>query len=209
MEEIAVSRNGKYRLLIEPDYDAQCPRGDWSMVTGFAKMPNRGNWRLNDVPEVHESEIPVLDAYDRLGEDLAVRWAKVFHGVVLEWDSEHGGYWFCDPDEFRANWPDLKSGTPEHLASQGRVIEWERAAYRQWADGDVYGVVLEEILECAPIERDEDGSARLVDPLTDADIERTSRIVEAIWGNYFSDGYGPMQVALENFPSEIMDAFDR
>lgn len=201
------------RLVVEQDADAQCPRGDMHMLTGFVEIPGRGDSRRNSVPEVHEETFGLANAYFRFDdysvyvpdandgrggtrypflqreEEITARWAKIFHGQHIEYDSEHGGFWFVQldgTDMFTENWPDLVLGTPEHLAKQAEIIEQEREVYRQWADGEVYGVILER----------QHGYTRDDDPsigFNSWDEE------ESLSGCYLDDEYTAQQVALEHF----------
>lgn len=187
------------RIRVEYDETPTCPRGDWHMLTGFVKIRGRGDSRKMDVPAVWDEPIPIADAQSRIErEDDVVRWARIFHGLHVEYDSEHGGYWFVagadyssystpepDPDLFRANWPDLKPGSADHLAKQAEVIESERATYQQWADGEVYGVIFERAVEWKTL----DGSAMMT----------TWEEVDSVWGCYLDDEYTAEQVARENF----------
>ena len=105
------------RLRIEHDPDAECPRGDWHMLTGFVKIQGRGDSRLMDVPAVHDEPIPIEEAHDRLAfwrtdndEDAVERWARIFHDLHIEYDDEHGGYYdhvppppACIPDDVPPN----------------------------------------------------------------------------------------------------------
>lgn len=215
------------RLVVEQDTDAQCPRGDDHMLTGFVEIPGRGDSRRNSVPEVHEETFGLANAYFRFDdyavyvpdandgrggfrypflqreEEITARWAKIFHGQHIEYDSEHGGFWFVQldgADMFTENWPDLVLGTPEHLAKQAEIIEQEREVYRQWADGEVYGVLLQRRATFARVERNElNETWDLVNPLTEDDITRNWLDEDSLWGCYLDDEYTAQQVALDNF----------
>lgn len=227
------------RLRVVADQDADCPRGDWHMLTGFVKLGDKGDWLLVDVPAVYDDPIGIEAAYDRFDEarydyvgpgkgdrggpyrlrafneyDLTARWARIFHGLHIEYDAEHGGYWFVAGADaatyatpvtysralFRDNWPDLQPGSPESLAKQAEVIEGERETYRQWADGEVYGVILERATAMAPVVRNEmAGVWDLRTPLTDDEIELSWDEAESIWGVYLDHDYTPQVVALECF----------
>lgn len=195
------------RLLVETDTDVQCPRGDDHMLTGFAKIDGRGDSRRTDVPAVHENAVrdQIVQAHEHFSaedwmtrdyragafptEDAVVRWARIWCGLVVEYDREHGGYWFValdGPDLFAENFPDLVPGSPEHLAMQAEVIEQEREIYRQWAEGEVYGVILERRYDYV---RPDDTSIAI----------QQWEDQEALWGCYLTDEYTAQRVALENF----------
>lgn len=206
------------RLRVEPDDSPQCPRGDWHMLTGFVKIADRGDSRLMDVPAVHDAPIDIVDAYQRYQElpgwdwiERTERWARAFHGLVVEYDHEHGGFWFVagadaattqtEVDDysralFYDNWPELVPGSAEHLAKQAEVIEQEQETYRQWADGEVYGVILERSSLWAKLSADGStilqGEGTVMETWEQADDG-------AIWGCYLDDEYTAQAVALEHF----------
>jgi hypothetical protein len=148
-----------HRITVEQDAESASinPREDWDQATGFVKVPDRGDSRLTDVPAVHEPEIPVLDAYYRFhgrgavyytdvlyrrrqrAEELTVRWAKIFHGTVLDYDHEHGGFWFV---------AGAIANSPE---TQAEVIKSEQKVYADWASGEVYVATLERAVEWARV----------------------------------------------------------
>jgi hypothetical protein len=197
------------RLVVEPDTDAECPRGDWHMLTGFVKINGRGDSRLADVPAVHPDPIGIVAHHDDFvwdkgfSENVVERYARIFHNLHIEYDAEHGGYWFvAGADAFTAatpvnkssralfyeNWPSLKIGTSEHLTKQAEVIEQERETYRQWAEGEVYGVILER--RRTFVKQYADG-----DEVEGEEWEQA----DALWGCYLDDEYTPFDVASEHF----------
>jgi hypothetical protein len=128
------------------------------------------------------------------------RWARAFHGLRIVFDAEHGGYWFvAGADEatrqtpinaasralFYDNWPELVPGTPEHIDKQLEVIAQEQETSRQWAEGEVYGVILDRLVEW-------------VRPDTGASREEWDE-VESIWGCYLDKDYTAEVVAGEYF----------
>lgn len=194
------------RIRVEYSDSPTCPRGDWHMLTGFVKIPGTGDRRIMDVPAVHDDPIEIERAdysivRNAAGDTETVeRWARIFHGLHVEYDSEHGGYWFVDPHEFADNWPDLKLGTPEHLAQQSEVIKGERETYRQWAEGEVYGVILERAKTMAPVQWNAaDEVWELINGLTDDDLATEWDEEESVWDNYLDDGYTAVHVAFEHF----------
>jgi hypothetical protein len=144
------------RLVIEQDEDAGNPRKEWDMATGFVKIGGRGDSRRADVEPVHGDPVRIAEAHDRMGnfftrsrydgyEPIVERWARVFHGMHLEYDSEHGGYWFVSPDQVREN---VALGADwDKLERQAEIIASDRETYRQWADGEVYTVAYEKLAE--------------------------------------------------------------
>ncbi len=193
------------RLVVAYDEDAQCPRGDWHMLTGFYKIQGRGDSRRIDVPALYDFPGDINRAHDeletprqtRLHNSVVERWARIFYGQVVEYDSQHGGYWFVqlDGDEgFAANWPGLELGTAEHLAQQAEVIQQERATYETWASGEVYGVILQKAVDL--YELDDMGIA------TDREALRVWDDIDSLWGCYLDDTYTARDVAAEHFGIE-------
>lgn len=194
------------RLRVVVDTDADCPRGNWHMLTGFVKIPGRGDSRRGLVPAVHEPRADIEGAHGRieimwntrLANSAVERWARIFHGLHLEYDNEHGGYWFValdGPDLFADNWPDLVVGTPEHLAKQAEVIKQEREVYRQWADGEAVGVILEHKVRWIRVDQNDEPVF-----LADGDLAReTWEEEESLGGCYLDDEYTAQHVALEHF----------
>lgn len=206
--ETFMSKAGNYRIRVEQDIDSPCPRDDWDMMTGFVKVPRAGDSRLMDVPAVHAPGIPVMDAHERFGgpsdeyvrsrrdaEALVARWARIFHGMVVEYDSEHGGYWFVSPEH--EDFPSREDRPDDWQAAQQRIIDGEREVYRQWAEGEVYGVILERAVVW------ETGTPGTGEHRTMA----TWEAVDSIWGNYLDDDYTVRSVVDDYFPVEV-EEFD-
>lgn len=206
------------RLRIVSDLDPTNPRKDWDMLTGFVKIDGRGDSRLIDVEPVHDEPIPIAEAQSRIERESDVeRWARIFHGLHIEYDSEHGGYWFVDPSAFHQNFPAVPGGgkvarirparvdgifqanvyetyEQDALECQAEVIEAERETYRQWADGEVYGVILERLALWAKLS--DDGSSVLQG---DGTVREEWEEVESLWGCYLDDDYTAQVVAAEHF----------
>lgn len=215
------------RLVVEQEVGSTNPRKDWDMLTGFVKIEGRGDSRVIDVEPVHEAPIPIQDAHERLStwhsqprftphEGIVERWARIFHGMHIEYDSEHGGYWFVDPAGFRANFPAIgdgnvkrirqRKGAPygvyDHyeqsaLETQAEVIEQERETYRQWAEGEVYIVSLERLERYVRVV--DSGSDVVADDIDWDSTKDEWETVESIGGNYLDDIYSPRVVADEHF----------
>lgn len=224
----------EHRIKVYYDQDASCPRGDWSMVTGFVKIKGAGNPSIMDVPAVHDDPTGrIVEADSRFGalgwtdrdrndnvvrsnqnigltERTVVRWARIFHNLHVEHDAEHGGYWFCDPTEFEANFHAVGDGKvkrirqvegapintyenyeQDSLEVQAEVIASERETYRQWAAGEVYGVVLTKRTFLYELD---DAGVATNRPATEVWDE-----VESIWGCYLDDKYTAFQVAKDHW----------
>jgi len=199
IETIEVTDTLRLRVVI--DEGPENPRG-WSVLTGYVNIPNRGDSRIIDVLAVYPDEYRIEEAHDRVRRsnprdgfistaEVVERWARVFHGMFLEYDSEHGGFWFVEPKLFAENWPDLVLGTQEHLDKQQEVIHSEQVTYQRWADGEVYGVIAERRAEWVRIDN---GTVNLNDP---RDTIVTWEHAASLWGCYLEDDYTAQQVALD------------
>lgn len=78
------------------------------------------------------------------GFDAAARYLRVFHNsVVIQLDND--GILYGSRDKIRAEW--LSAGAD--MPSDDAITEWlegEWKEYRAWAEGDVYGYVVERIV---------------------------------------------------------------
>jgi hypothetical protein len=140
----------EYRIVVEYDQSPSNPRSDWDcFVTGFHKIDGEGNSRIIDVepiwsfPDQYQLDNAHERWYTRTNEhcswrtdtDRVERWARIFYGMHIEYDAEHGGYWFVSPDAYE------KFGIAEpedRLAFEKETIEQERRTYQRWAEGEVY-----------------------------------------------------------------------
>lgn len=214
IETIEVTPTCRIRVVV--DEDASNPRDDWDMMTGFVKIRGRGSLNRLDVPPVHEDYAGIGEAQSRLeDEDDVVRWARIFHGMHIEYDAEHGGYWFVDPTQMRLNFPATMTGRVRYMVAnplapasrwkvepryyhtyadtlevQAQVIEQEQETYRQWAEGEVVGVIVERQVHEHTVSTHHDGT------VTESDTTRWE-MVESVWGNYLSDDYTAQDVASE------------
>ena len=206
-EIIELTENSQLR--VEQDSDVGCPRLEMDVATGFVKIAGRGDSRLMDVPAVHYDDIPIELAHSGLAtflnkygqrdndEGRVERWARIFHDRVIEYDAEHGGYWFVPERLLKEAFPRLGDDREDWLSTQRLIIENERATYKQWADGDVSGVILErKIIE------------RVETKHWDGEVTETEREdwehVDSLWGCYLDDDYTAERVALEHF--DLTDA---
>lgn len=160
METFELSERARIRVEYDQDARSINPREDWDQATGFVHIDGLGDSRLVTPPAVHEPEIRISDAFTHLrfrrgvprhtdvlwrqrqeAIEATVRWARIFHGTVLEWDDEYGGFWFV---------AGAIANSPE---TQAAVIESERKVYRDWATGEVYTVALEIAEKWVKVER--------------------------------------------------------
>ena len=179
------------RIAVDFDFNAECPRGDWYMLTGAYSTEDRDP-RLVAVVPVYEFPGDLHRAWSRAiwpsDEGLAVRWSKAFYSITLDYDS--GTFWWADPEKLRESWPELVQGSAEYVIKEREVIEQEQRVYERWAEGDVYTVSLEELVKYVRITGDE--------------IERDFtldqwELVASISGNYLDVDYTAQQVANEYF----------
>lgn len=209
------------RLLVEMDESPENPRADWFMATGFVNIDSLGDSRRADVPAVHEWP-ELADAHERMDAgryayrptivapdgkkggwivekisrtpvDTRVRrWAQVYRGKHVEYDPEHGGYWFVDEAFLAENWPDGKYPDGATKAEwEAKIIAGERSTYESWAEGEVYVVVLErrkKWVEVTP------GGV-----IIGGSQMETWEQAEAIGGCYLDDEYTAQHVALEHW----------
>jgi hypothetical protein len=161
-------------------------------------------------------------------EEITVRWAKIFYDLTLEYDSEYQGYWFVDPDEFKKNWnvdedgmvevweqnknPDGTYASGLHVvgkitkaAKELEIIAGEEKSYRQWAKGEVYGVIAEKRVAKHVVYKDLETG----EEISQHDAEEW-QVEESLWGIFMDDDYyGPtfekmaLTVAKESFGDEF------
>lgn len=222
-----------FRLKVPLDHYADNPRDGEYQITGFVKIPGAGDSRLVDVPAVHDDVLSLRRAHERFEDALydagrhhddyralVQRYARIFYGTHVEYDHEHGGYWFCNAPEFEANFPAAGEGKvkrfhqkkgsllyeferylQDKLECEREVIAQERETYRQWAEGGVYSVVMERPRYMTRATYNaEEGVFEVADPLTKNDMEIDwEETTESLWGVYLSDDYTPAHVALDYF----------
>lgn len=194
-ETIPITDN--YRLLVEYDSDVENPRLNWDHLTGFVTV---GRHDYLAVAPVHDDTAQISRAHTLFDSgichvdthEVVSRWARIFHNMHVEYDYRYRGYWFVDPAGLNANWPELTG--EESFQKQAEVIEQERETYRQWAEGEVFGVMLEKRTLWGKLS--DDGSTLLQG---DGTTTETWETVDSLWGNYLGDSYTAEQVALEHF----------
>lgn len=165
-EVLETSADGQFRVRIVPDSDSPNPREDYDHAAHALTVNDYGRY----VP-VDADGGPLADAFDRLDTldadmhvTLFTLWARIFHAaVVVESKPYEGAHavWYM---------------TGAEIADQGitdpkLVINGEITEYRQWADGDVYGYVVEELTGWT----------------NDDDAEKTMQTweeVDSCWGYY-------------------------
>ena len=206
--------NDTLRIRVEQDQDASNPRTDWdTWLTGFVKMPGVGDSRYIDVAPVYDFPGDrLVDAAERLEgshyqrgwSDSVQRWAHIFHGITVVYDHTHGGYWFVNPDLLAENFTAIATTPTTTLYQYGddvltkpelerKVIEQEQKTYEQWAEGEVYGVILE---RAAPWEKTYVNGGDTVEGVDWVEVG-------SLWGCYLDDTYTAQEVAKELDDSEL------
>lgn len=131
---VKVSDEGRFRVRLVGDEDCQTPRESDSL-SHVVTVPT---FRYQNVDKTGG---PLADGWDRIKHrpdamDLFERWARIFHGAVTLRDTPAGAgasaVWYVLPGEEYPNDPTA-------------YLECEARAYRQWADGETYGWITEEI----------------------------------------------------------------
>lgn len=179
--------NDETRIRVMQDESPGNPRTDWdSHLTGALTIYDRRN--TIDVAPVHswpelESAIGRFDISDRdnvrwYNEQQItklIRWAAIFHDKVVDFDD--GTLWWVDEDALVENFWSMADmaysygNEPIDKATlETNIIIQERRTYNDWAEGNVYGVVVEKLEAWTKNSTDE---------------ERTEwEEVEAVWGFY-------------------------
>lgn len=210
MAEEVIPLTATSRLVVEPDTDAEPPRGgDWGALCGFVDIEELGDSRRVPPAAVHEAPAPVARIFRHLrfrkgvpahtdviyrqreqAIEQTIRAARILTGLEFVWDDTYGGFWFraYDGDE---------SGD---RTDQLEAIAAERAVYEQWASGDVSVVRLERLETYVHVT--DSGSDVIPD---DVDWGWTREFWEevdggALAGCYLDDEYTAQAVALEHFP---------
>lgn len=245
-EYIEVDENHRLGWGYDEGSGSDSPR-EWSTPVGFITIKSRSNY--NDVTEVHPDPTGrILEAhehFDEIGypkwdpnvgyqrrrrffpepEEITERWARIFHGLTIEYDAEYQGYWFIDPDDFKENWTVAEDGTvpiweqnrnPDGSYASGlhevgrqpavelqkEIIDGERKQYRAWAEGNVFYVFAQKRVIKEITVKEVDGS--WIRQFKEEEWETE----DSLGGIYADDFDGwltekeVLEVAKENFPDE-------
>ncbi|MFE9833987.1 hypothetical protein ACFYP4_02390 [Streptomyces sp. NPDC005551] len=144
---------GKYRvrLVIDQDSGSVNPRKDYDHLANVI-TPAQQNYI-----SVDENGGPLQYGWDYFStrpdsERLFIRWAKMRHGATVVEDRPCDGAW--------ALWYLMPDKAAESTWEPEKVIESEIQEYRAWAEGDVYGYVIERSVTWVPKE-DPEGEAEM------------------------------------------------
>lgn len=200
---LATSADGRRRIIVEPDHDAGMPDGDaYGYVMRRTYDGGRYVWQCENQPDG-----------DTGGPALATRMTTAGNNADTYGDQLKGA---CDAVEramMRAgavDWHDFRSYvdrsgddwrvivTREHLTAWGLDEEDAdhpardaAADWQAWLDGEVYGVILEELTTWT--------SNTIAGPRTRDEWES----IESVWGFYGSD-YAK-EAGLETFGDQLED----
>lgn len=162
---------GRYRVRLEVQKDSESANPRTGQDCNLANMITPKGQRYIDVDE---DGGPLEEGWKRIEDGYVdavpvfARWARIFHGVTVVEDRPHDGAW------------SLWYAMPERLAettwTAERVIESEIREYRRWAEGEVYGHIVEKDVTRIPRDaKDRD------DPELD-DETREWEHVDSCWG---------------------------
>ncbi len=181
----------RFRVAVHADLDAENPRTLSDPATG-AFTHNLPTNRI-EVEPGRDGGLDVSTAYPHFDEVLVdpaaatVRWARIFYNVTVVDDGRT--IWWVDPKWFTENYPDMVPGTPEYVKLEQEVIAADQREYQTWADGNVYGLTIEQAVDW---ERKPPLPAGLV-----SSTMTTWEDVDALWGIYFDGDYPTRDEALK------------
>lgn len=137
---LATTEDGRYRVRLVLDEHPENPRNDAETLAHVVTIDTH----LGQYHPVDKDGGPLAWAWERLkwnrwtGIDIFTRYVSIFHGgIVLESAPINGprSLWYMTGEEAAA----LDAG----LLTEG-YIEAEMQEYEAWAEGDVWGFVVEE-----------------------------------------------------------------
>src|SRR6478609_1535593 len=191
-----------HRVQVHYQDSPECPRGDWDMATGA--LPVRRSRDTIEVVPVHEYPGSLTYAHDRFmdqgfSEVITARWSRIFYDIEL--DYLDGTYWWVDRTVFDT-WKPVGTydGVPLYtldaagkLATkrelERKIIGDEQHTYQQWANGYVYGLVIEEFKLMVAAGFDENGTLTVgpIDAEDFDDLDEYWTEGESVWGFYLDD----------------------
>lgn len=131
---IGTSADGKFRVRLVSDEECESPR--WpGTLPHVVTVPN------SRYVDVDKDGGPLGDGWDRIKRrddamDVFERWARIFHGAFTLRDTPERGasaVWYLMPTD------------TEDMDDPAAFLREEARTYRQWADGETYGYVVEEL----------------------------------------------------------------
>jgi hypothetical protein len=137
---LATTDDGRFRVRLVRDEHAENPRNDGETLVHVITIDTH----LGQYHPVDKDGGPLAGAWERLkwnrwtGVDIFTRYVSIMHGgIVLESSPERGprSLWYVTGEEARA----IDGG----LLTEG-YVEAEMQEYEAWAEGDVWGFIVEE-----------------------------------------------------------------
>lgn len=162
---------GRYRVRLAVQQDSQECNPRTNDDCNLANVITPKGQRYIDVDK---DGGPLADGWERI-EDRYVdavpvftRWARIFHGATVVEDRPYDGAWSL--------WYVMPDKLAETTVPAEKVIEVEKGEYRKWAEGEVYGYIIEK--DVTRIPRDAEDRE---DPDLD-DETREWEHVDSCWG---------------------------
>jgi hypothetical protein len=178
-EVVTTSEDGKFRVKIVQDQDAQMP--DWYGMVPVMQI-DTGYYGSVKATAFNEHAQPYVDAFNRLSDlgngngysyEVFERYMRIFHGTVAV-DSYNVGvireYGYVAFDT--AAWREEMGCSEEQMKEEERKGDLLHDI-QAWAEGDVWGIVIEKLVSWST--EDED-----FDDFNDWEEVRD----ESVWGYY-------------------------
>ena len=166
MTEI-IEKSGGHRVRLEVQQDSESSNPRTNQDCNLTNVITPKDQRYIDVDA---DGGPLQDGWDRFTADYAskdrvvevfTRWARIFHGTTVVEDRPHDGswsLWYITPEKLaETTWPAEKA------------IEAEIKEYRMWAEGEVYGCIIEKAVGWSRLDKK-------------VDIRVTWEEVDSCWG---------------------------
>ncbi|AWY07632.1 hypothetical protein SEA_YOSIF_68 [Streptomyces phage Yosif] len=161
---IETIESGDLRVRIVQDTTDVNPREDYDHIVNVITADTH----LGHYLEVDADGGPLQEAWDRIAWrpdaiDVFIRYAEIYHGAtVIERHDGPRTLWYITAAELEEH-----GIAPEHALN---VVEGEIREYRDWAEGDVFGLVVEKNIALKPVDE------------TDDRIFMTWDELESVWG---------------------------
>lgn len=191
-----VKENDSYRVRLEHDDSGEKPY-DESAVPILAHYWRGSGYRFEAVNDAgKEFEDLISELYNRFDnhEEVIERFLKIFLGAYsVEWDSsQEARYLAFDTAAWRAHVGLTDEWLDAHTMERGKLAEGSLTEIMAWANGEVYGWILERRLTTYTTYKD---------PTTGETVRETEsedwEQVDSCWG-YYGDKYA-REVATEEF----------
>lgn len=164
---------GKYRVRLEIQRNSQDANPRVDDDCNLANVITPKGQRYIDVDEDHgplrEGWERIQDVYlDKEAVAVFTRWARIFHGATVVEHRPHDGAW--------ALWYVMPDKLAETALSAEALIQAEVEQYRMWAEGEVYGHIIEKNVTRIPRDAEDRD-----DPEVDAETSEWEH-VDSCWG---------------------------